>query len=260
MCSYCSYSPSPSLHKRNKSRQIQFAATLRLPTSKLIHCKTQVINEYSIIEKRKNEAWKRRAQYINISYVLQSLKSDRTTLKSDLAFALKIGRTYYMHKKPIAGIMKFGLDWSYIDINFAKYPNFPTSYTTPTPPEIELANLGIMQIEAGMGIGPSLTFNPVGQLNMCLYFHITPSYSMMTQNHELYHHYSTFFNAGISIYYRTISIGIENRWSGATNYDGIAMRRLDNIYDEDGNFQDPFESFGVKMKTNALRFHIGFRF
>ena len=221
---------------------------------------TEVSNECAMHEKRMSEVWKRRAKYRNISYGVQTLKSDRADMKSDMAFGLSIGRTYYLHKKPIAGIMKFGVDWSHFDVNFAKYPDFPTSESASASPDIELANLGIMQIEAGMGVGPSLTVNPVGQLKLCLYFHVTPSYSLMMQNHESYHHYATFFNAGFSVSYKIISIGIENRWCGATSYDGVAMRRLDNIYDENGNFHDPFENFGVKMKTNTLRFYIGFRF
>ncbi len=221
---------------------------------------TEVSNECAMHEKRMNKVWKRRTKYRNIAYGMQKLKSNRSDMKSDMALGLTIGRTYYLHKKPIAGIMKFGLDWSYIDVNFAKYPDFPASENTTTPPDTELADLGIMQIEAGMGVGPSLTINPIDQLKLCLYFHVTPSYSLMIQNHELYHHYATFFNVGLSVSYKIISIGIENRWCGATNYDGVAMRRLDNIYDENGNFHDPFECFGVKMKTNTLRFYIEFRF
>lgn len=221
---------------------------------------TEVSNECSMHEKRMNEVWKRRAKYRNIAYGVQKLKSNRADMKSDMAFGLTIGRTYYLHKNPIAGIMKFGVDWSYVDVNFAKYPDFPTSENVSNPPDVELADLGIMQFEVGMGVGPSLTVNPVGQLKLCLYFHVTPSYSLMMQNYELHHHYATFFNAGLSVSYKIISIGFENRWCGATNYGGVAMRRLDNIYDENGNFQDPFESFDVKMKTNTLRFYIGFRF
>lgn len=234
------------------------AADKKTDSSRVAAIGTEASDEDA--QKRMNEVWKRYSGYLNLSYALQSLKSDHVDLKSDLAFAMTIGKTYSLHKKPIAGIMKFGLDWSYIDISFAKYPDFMTSGNTPTLPEIGLVNLGIMQIEAGMGVGPSLTFNPAEQLKMCLYFHVTPSYSMMMQNHELYHHYATFFSVGLSISYKVISIGVENRWCGATNYGEVAMRRLNDIYDVNGNFQDPFESFGVKMKTTALRLYAGFRF
>lgn len=211
-------------------------------------------------ENGKDEVWKRRAKYRNISYGWQTLKSDHTDIKSDMVFAFTFGRTYYLHKKPVAGIMKFGLDWSFMDVNFAKYPDFPASEGTTTVPDVEQADLGIMQLEAGMSVGPSLTINPVDRLKLSLYFRVTPSYSLIMQNHELYHHYATFFHAGFTAAYKVISLGMETRWCGATNYDGVALARLNNVYDDAGNFHDPFESYGVKMKTNTLRLLVGFRF
>ena len=38
------------------------------------------------------------------------------------------------------------------------------------------------------------------------------------------------------------------------------MARLNNVYDEEGNFHDPFESIAAKMKTKTLRLFIGLQF
>ena len=212
-------------------------------------------------EERMKKVWKRHARYFNIAYGLQTLENSETDMESDMAFSISMGRTFYLHKKPIAGLLKFGLDWSCFDINFAKYPDLETSENTqPLPPDIEIPDLGIMQMEAGMGLGPSLTINPVDRFKISLYFHVTPSYSLLLQNHEIYHHYATFFNAGFTLAYKVISLGIENRWCGDTPYDGVTLTRIDNVYDAEGNFHDPFESFGLKMKTQTLRFFVGFRF
>lgn len=214
-------------------------------------------------EKRMNEVWKRkRAKYKNVFYGMQTLKSSHADdMKSDMAVGLTLGRTFYLHRKPIAGIMKFGLDWSYLDVNFATYPDLttPGSGTSGTD-DAELPDWGIMQLEAGMSIGPSLTINPVDHLKLGLYFRVTPSYSLMMQNDRLSHHYATFFNAGFTVDYKVISLGIETRRCGETVYDGIALNRLDNVYDDEGDFHDPFESYTMKMRTNTLRIFIGFRF
>ena len=81
----------------------------------------------------------------------------------------------------------------------------------------------------------------------------------MVQNNNAYHHYATFFNLGLTVSYKIISLGIESRWSGKTSYDGLAMDRTDDVYDDDGVFHDPFESIGMKMKTNTFRIFIGLR-
>ena len=152
------------------------------------------------------KVWKKRKKYIYFTYGIQSLKSDYDKMNSDMAFALINGRTYYLHKKPLLGLIKFGLDWNYFDINFAKYPNIDSSdgYSEDYDDEGDI-DLGIMQLEAGMGIGPSITINPVDQLKACVYFHVTPSYSLMVQNNNAYHHYATFFNLGLTVSYKIIS-------------------------------------------------------
>ena len=42
-------------------------------------------------------------------------------LNSDFAVAINRGNTYYLHKKPLFGMLKFGLDWTVFDIAAAKY-------------------------------------------------------------------------------------------------------------------------------------------
>jgi hypothetical protein len=211
-------------------------------------------------EQHIDKVWKHRSKYLNIFYGQQTLKNNSTEMNSDIALALTFGRTYYLHKKPIAGLMKFGLDWSFVDLNFAKYPDLPNSESVKSTSGAGLTDLGIMQFEVGTSIGPSFTINPVDQLKLNLYFHVTPSYSIIVQNEELYDHYATFFNVGFIVAYKAISLGIETRWNSATYYDGVAMKRIGEVYDSMGNFHDPFENYATKMKTNTLRFFLGFRF
>ena len=68
--------------------------------------------------------WKDRAKYFNLSYVIQKLQdkdNDGTQFESDFGVAISRGRTYYLHKKPILKMIKFGIDWTQFDINYAKY-------------------------------------------------------------------------------------------------------------------------------------------
>lgn len=213
------------------------------------------------LEKHWEEVWGQ-SKFFNIAYAKQTLKSDHEKMNSNLAFSVQSGRTYYLHKKPIAGLLKFGIDVNFMDMSFAKYPDLPAdpAATAEEDEDSPLIDLGIMQLEYGIGVGPSVTVNPVDHLKASVFFHVTPSYSMMLQNSSLYHHYATFFNVGLSVAYRVISLGVEYRWCGKVDYDGLTMDRLDEIDDENGDFQNPFESVGALMKTNTWRFFVGFRF
>ena len=65
--------------------------------------------------------WKDRSKYFNLNYVNQKLSPDIDgwdklgggELKSDFGAAIVWGKTYYLHKKPLAGMIKFGIDWSW---------------------------------------------------------------------------------------------------------------------------------------------------
>lgn len=202
--------------------------------------------------------WQEGRKYLYISYGKQKLKSDVFNENADYAFALIKGRTYYLHKNPIAGMLKFGIDWTQFDLNFAKYPDFKESAESYYGDDEDI-DLGIMQLEAGMGIGPSVTVNPISSLKAAVYFHVTPSYSLMIQNDEFYHHYATFFNVGLTVSFKAISIGIEHRWCGKVNYKGITFGDIEGIYDDSGNYNDPIENISSKMKTSTFRMFIGFR-
>ncbi len=210
--------------------------------------------------RRLQTIWNDRARYFNIAYVFQSLTfTDLNNLKwkSSFGIALSSGKTYYLHKKPLAGMMKFGIDWTMCDLNYAKY-NDP-SWTNRTPSDgeevIDLA-LGLHQADIAMQVGPSFTINPVDQLKIGIYFRYAPTFSMVVLNDELGYNYVSFFNAGISVSYRFISIGFENRWGNAS-YRNISFS---DVNEDAENFGDIFNSFNRKLRTNSMRLYVSLRF
>lgn len=210
--------------------------------------------------------WNDRAKYFNISYVKQSLSvpDDNCAWNNDLGVAITSGRTYYLHKKPILGMIKFGLDWSYLDINFGMYkdkfgyfdnlyygdgdggnyyePDNGGGYDDGYEEDYDDEGYTQMyQAEIGMQFGPSVTINPIDHLKVNGYFRVTPSYSILYNGEEVLSSYGTFFSCGGAISYKVISLGIEGRW-GNTKY-GMA---------EDGE--------KMKFKTGSTRFYVSFRF
>lgn len=215
--------------------------------------------------------WKNRSRYFNLSYVKQTLSPDikgwdvpeDSELKSDIGAALVWGKTYYLHRKPLARMIKFGLDWSWMDLNYARYKlaDFETG---------EDASQRAHQLEYGMQIGPSVTINPIHHLKVSAYFRVTPSYSMIYRNEDLYHHYATFCNTGFAVAWKVLSVGCEWRW-GKANYNGLSVN-LDDLmgdFDDSGfdgdldipSADDVLVSLEkMKLKTKSVRIYLSFRF
>lgn len=219
--------------------------------------------------------WNDRAKYFNIYYVNQSISQEDIdgTWKNDFGVALAMGKTFYLHKKPILGMIKFGIDWSYFDLNFAKYTDnwgffngdaeyygggnyYYDDYAYGIEPE------DIYQAEIGTAIGVSVTVNPYDHIKAAGYFRVVPSYSMLYAAEDFSGSYGTFFLAGGSVAYKAISLGIEARW-GKAKYD--SMLNLDDLDDIDESMSDDdiFEGNydgSSKWKTGSVRFYISFRF
>ena len=174
-----------------------------------------------------------KSKYFNISYGMPSLDrgNGTETLNSDFAVSLLRGKTYYLHKQPLFGMLKFGLDWTFFDLAVAKY----------TVEENPFEDGGdIYKGEVGMQFGPSITVNPVDFLKVNVYFRYDPSFSVAyDQNSNFLMNYGSYFNTGLAVSYKVISLGAEYRW-GSTSY---------TVDDEDQNW-----------KVSGTYLYLSFRF
>ncbi|MDR0969546.1 MAG: hypothetical protein LBM67_03290 [Lentimicrobiaceae bacterium] len=210
--------------------------------------------------------WKNRKKYINIGYVEQTLMHKEVVgleWESNFGVSLSFGRTYYLHKKPLFKMLKFGIDLTLPDITYAKYLE-PLYYNSNhfDYKDLELdeeIDLGMHQIDAGIQVGPSITINPVDHLKISTYFRYAPSVSMIILDDELNSKFVSFFTFGGAIAYKVISLGVEARW-GSANYKSFSVNP-DLEFDDDGDVDfELFESDNNKLKTKSVRFYISFRF
>ena len=143
---------------------------------------------------------KPKGTYLNLNYMMAKMG----TIDSEYSAGLTVGNTFYVHKNPIANMIRFGVDWSFLDLNFAQFGVDYKSY----------------KAEAGMHIGPSVTVSPVKNLHLSAYARFAPCYSALyyDNDEEFSGAYASFFVAGTSVSYNVISLGIESRW-GTTSYD-----------------------------------------
>ena len=219
-------------------------------------------------QERLRKIWKRK-KYFNLIYGNDDLKitgDEAMKLKSDIHAGMGMGRTFYLHKKPIAKMIKFGLDWTYFQADYSKYTS-EEAYVSNTPsygdgsylPSYETEKIDMHKAEIGMQIGPSLTINPVNYLMVSGYFRYAPSFSIFYDGDEVSKGYGSYFVSGGALSYKMISVGVEARW-GETKYDKlIAMSDFEEDYNPD--YQAPSEpEKKSKFKTSGLRFYVSFRF
>lgn len=178
---------------------------------------------------RQEKVWKR-AKYFNIGYDMQEFTNDKLSTSpysQDFSFSLTAGRTFYLHRRPILDLIKFGLDWSYFDLTYGRYSS-----------EFEDDEC-INKAEIGMQFGPSVTVNPIDFLKVSAYFRYAPSFAMAFDDSFAFHGgFGSFCNVGLSVAYKVISVGIEHRW-------GTSSYVLNDLAD---------------WSTKDFKLYIGFRF
>ena len=240
---------------------------------------TQVVQK---LEERVNDTQKQqhfdrvwqRSKYRNIAFVKQSLQEEGGTgekWNSDFAFALTMGRTYYLHRKPILNMIKFGIDCTFLDLNYANYGKI-SNYALegdgkpadPNPDypyeQKEEKNIGRHQFEYSMHVGPSITVNPFDHLKLSAYFRYAPTFSGILIDDDFSCNYASFFVSGAAISYKLISFGIEGRW-GKAKYNNFSMNNFadENLDVEKPGLNDVVKKSKRQIKTNSVRFYISFR-
>lgn len=212
--------------------------------------------------KAKKGPWDRK-KYINLGYIKQTLSPEfGNAFESKFGASFSSGRNIYLHKKPIANILKFAIDFG-SEINYAQYKdlvgdyNFSDNdfgYTDESDNNYDLGyddeedmDLGLHHIDVGLHIGPSISINPVSHLKILAYFRFVPSYSMLLLSENFYQGFTPLFSYGGEISYKFIGIGIEGRTGSAKYKDIIAEYEGTN-------------AMKIKYKTSAMRVYISFRF
>ncbi len=186
-----------------------------------------------------NDKW--RKKYINLGFINTTMSQDgMPDLKSNYGASFTVGRTFYLHKKPIGGILRFGLDATWFDLNYTNYKIKHITYW-------ETENYQYHQGEISMHIGPSITIKPIGKLNIHGYFRYAPSFSALYADDTFYGNYATFFVGGASISYGVIGLGFESRFGDCKYKDFI-------ISGEDET------SFSKRIKNNGYRVYLTFNF
>lgn len=186
-------------------------------------------------------------KYRNLNYNIEKITlSDDSKLSSKYGAAFTTGRSYYVHKKPLLGMIRIGIDATWFDLNYA---NYEQTWVDDYGYGEEEEKLTIHKAEIGMQVGPSVTVNPVGKLNAHVYFRYAPTFAALYDEDAFRGNYASFFVTGISVSYGVIGLGIEKRW-GDCKYKEFGGGSEDEEYGS----SEPF-----KLKTSGMRVYLSFR-
>lgn len=225
-----------------------------------------------------------KGRFTRLGYAIAQTAEEYSPVeKSKFSFFLTKGTTYLFPKKPIAGLLKIGLDAVWFDIQATKYnsPYSSLNWTSefveePTNSEYEDfeeeitdidLNIGCWGVSMGMGIGPNVSVAPFAltsitglqPLRVSLYFHYAPTMQLYLKSQdgdvELSSAFCHMMNFGGTLSYRAIGIGFEGRWGKGK------FKPLD--FSSIGEEGDESESLGAEKYTRRFansRIYIQFRF
>lgn len=152
-----------------------------------------------------------RRKYRNFSYSGMTLKDPvyGGKEKANFGAAFYSGRTFFFHSKPVLGLMKFGLDATWVDLNYSNFTQ-----------RLGDAKYPFHQLEYSLHVGPSVALNPVGKLNINAYFRYAPTFSLQYRtggdSMSLGGNYATMFVTGGMVSWGIIGVGAEYRFGNCS--------------------------------------------
>ncbi len=191
-------------------------------------------------------------RYIHLGYVLdQQVEFLDPALaeyggKPEWAYAFEAGTTYFVNRLPWAGMLRLGVDFSYLDLQYARYRD-------------RIAN---EQIDShfgtlGMQVGPSLTVSPTRHVNLKAYVRYVPTFTAFASEDwkNVVGGYAGYVSCGAAASWRMVTLG----WEART---GAGKAGLTEIKTDDDDILATGSPFGEKQQVKApsMRIYVGFRF
>ncbi|WP_104384532.1 hypothetical protein [Sphingobacterium sp. HMA12] len=196
-------------------------------------------------------------KYLNIGYVSQHLKATddldgESKIKSKFGASLSSGRTFFLNKEPIAKVLYFGIDWTYLDLNYAQFKQSETySYDDGNGGMItETDDYVTHKGEIGMQVGPSVHVGLTDGFTLSGHVRFAPSYSLLYADEDFSGGFGNFFTTGLTVNYGAFGLGFETRWGSAKHSFNIA---IDELEEQEVTVKE-------KIKLSGSRVFLAFRF
>lgn len=187
-------------------------------------------------------------RYTNLAFAYSNFKQENyPSLKSDYGFSLIKGTTYYLHK-PIAGLLRFGIDATWTDITYTNY-KVNEYYSLYEEPE----KYSINQIDVALGAGLSATVNMFKHFQASLYFRYNPTFQMLLNHSEFEGGFANMFSYGLNATYYRVGVGIEGRFGKAKTKTYLDLSDIEDAFTGTTRHK-------ISTSLSGLRAYICFRF
>ena len=207
-----------------------------------------------------------RKKFFNISYLSEKFKeggisfgdmfdeagdiaNDNTSgLKNNWGVSLTRGRTYGLHRKPIARLITIGIDASFFDLSYSNY-TMDLNFSDDLKDKLEENDYDISdkfdlhKVDYSLQVGPSVTITPGKKLTVAVYARYAPTFSMLIAEGGFNGNYASLFTTGASVAWGRLGVGVEARM-GSCKYK---------------NFSGDLDFSGSKFKTSGFRAFLQFR-
>lgn len=244
----------------------------------------QVVNDLKL-EEQFRRIWKRNKHW-SFSYIpsaTMSVKSNEAAkVESEMGVNIQRGRTWYIPKKALAGMVRFGIDLDPMDVTFVKYKKVAGELTEvggngyydptfPAPMYESTASKSGNHINYAIGFGPSVTVNPVNYLMVNTYFHWLPGASALLYDGSVCWGFANQFSYGLHVSWKVISLGFEARWGSAKlstlDIDDIVNEGMGGGSSQDGeqaeytgnDFYEAISRKDEKVKLKSFLLTVSFR-
>ncbi len=230
------------------------------------------VSTQSDISKVSDDIWKYKKKGFMVGFTTGTLDPESgagEAMSSRWGIAVKTGFNIYLHRKPLGGFAKIGLDID-MEANYMNFAKGKGSFSDIMHPDLSgedfSVSFGRHYLTGGIAIGPNVTFAPffnssnrnLAALKFRPYFHVVPSYAsyiVSDEDETEFHNAFAFWcSAGLQIQWKRLLVDFN--WKGSTaKYKGL----LNNlISDLTGDATKSSESY--KINVNMVNILIGISF
>lgn len=216
-----------------------------------------------------DERQNRRTDYLNVGYVFQTSFDQAfndgppltANTKKGFGASVVYGTSYVLHRRPVLGRLHFGIDATWVDVNYSHGKLIRGTART-------------QQLDLGVGVGPAVHIRAARDLTVDVHFRYNPTFSTFYDEarpgEEVRMGYASMWTGGAAASWRRFSLGGEVRF-GCGRYRMVDFAGRDRTpwtaatmppdpMGPGGPISGDLHNRFLYLRTIGARVYVGFKF